>query len=56
MQPQQDHIWQNAVQARLERLYVTDGRTSPEHPKHGVYTGLAAKYSGLPGDSARDAA
>tara|TARA_Y100001963_G_scaffold148259_1_gene225858 strand:- start:495 stop:659 length:165 start_codon:yes stop_codon:yes gene_type:complete len=28
---------------RLQNLYVLDGRHRPEHPQHGLYTGLAAK-------------
>lgn len=47
VQPQQDHIWQSAVQARLERLYKIDGRDKKDHPKHGLYTGLTLKYNGL---------
>ena len=43
-----------AVQARLERLYILDGRMEKNHPKHGVYTGLAAKYSGLSRIQTRD--
>ena len=48
MQPQQDPQWCNAIQARLERLYFIDGRDKKDHPQHSTYTGLAAKYSGLP--------
>ena len=25
---------------RMEELYVLDGRHRPDHPKHGLYTGL----------------
>ena len=25
---------------RMEALYVLDGRHRPDHPKHGLYTGL----------------
>ena len=25
---------------RMDRLYIEDGRPRPDHPKHGVYTGL----------------
>ena len=25
---------------RMEQLYVLDGRHRPEHPQHGVYSGL----------------
>ena len=28
----------------LEKLYVLDGRNWPDHPQHGLYTGLIAKY------------
>ncbi len=31
-------------QKRLDALYVKDGRYRPEHPQHGLYTGLAEKY------------
>ena len=27
--------------ADMQRWYVLDGRHRPEHPKHGIYTGLA---------------
>tara|TARA_R100000152_G_scaffold20709_1_gene15482 strand:- start:14311 stop:14487 length:177 start_codon:yes stop_codon:yes gene_type:complete len=25
---------------RMDQLYIEDGRHRPEHPKHGLYTGL----------------
>ena len=25
----------------MERWYILDGRHRPDHPKHGLYTGLA---------------
>jgi len=28
----------------LDCLYLHDGRDKKDHPSHGVYTGLAAKY------------
>ena len=28
----------------LDRLYKMDGRESPNHPFHAVYTGLAERY------------
>ena len=31
---------QQAVQNRLEALYLADGRDNPAHPMHGRYTGL----------------
>jgi heat shock protein HspQ len=34
----------NAIQARLERLYIIDGRDKRDHPQYHVYTGLAEKY------------
>ena len=52
MTPNQDLHWCNAIQERLERLYNIDGRNNPEHPQHGIYTGLSAKYSGLSRDKA----
>ena len=52
MLPNQDHLYMNAVQQRLERLYFIDGRDKKEHPQHGIYTGLTAKYSGLSRDQA----
>jgi hypothetical protein len=48
MQPQQDVKYSEAVQARLDRLYIRDGRMDKTHPMHGTYTGLAAKYRGYP--------
>lgn len=35
-----DPIEQLARQERLEALYEADGRHDPEHPMHGLYTGL----------------
>ena len=34
----------NAVQARLDRLYIIDGRDKRDHPQYHTYTGLAEKY------------
>lgn len=38
----------NEVQAerqqRLDDLYRADGRENPEHPMHGLYTGLAEMH------------
>lgn len=36
---------QQARQARLEALYVLDGRDDPVHPLYGRFTGLARQYS-----------
>ena len=47
MQPQQDRIWCNAIQDRMNRLYKIDGRDNKEHPQHGTYTGLWEKFNGL---------
>ena len=33
---------QDAVQARIEQLYIEDGRDNADHPFHSVYTGLFA--------------
>ena len=35
---------------RMQNLYVLDGRHRPEHPYHGLYTGLAAKAEELEAD------
>lgn len=35
-----DPVVQGARQAELEALYHRDGRHDPEHPFHGLYTGL----------------
>ena len=32
----------------LEYLYELDGRDKPDHPKHGIFTGLAKTYALLP--------
>lgn len=39
---------QQARQEFLDTLYSEDGRLSPDHPDHGLYTGLWAKYVGEP--------
>ena len=31
----------------MERWYVLDGRHRPDHPQHGIYTGLSAKADDL---------
>jgi hypothetical protein len=31
---------QDAVQARIEHLYLEDGRDHADHPQHALYTGL----------------
>ena len=28
----------------LARLYEVDGRSNPDHPQHGLYTGLHQQY------------
>lgn len=33
-----------ARQDKLEQLYSDDGRHNPDHPQHGVYTGLWEAY------------
>ncbi|MDI9407252.1 MAG: hypothetical protein QM522_11160 [Chitinophagaceae bacterium] len=33
---------QDAVQARIERLYLEDGRDHADHPQHALYSGLSA--------------
>ena len=35
---------------RMDRLYVLDGRHRPDHPYHGLFTGLAAKADELEKD------
>ena len=44
---QNDHVFQKAIVERLERLYYIDGRDKKDHPQHGIYTGLSAKYNGI---------
>ncbi len=31
---------QHAVQARIEQLYLEDGRDHADHPQHTLYSGL----------------
>jgi hypothetical protein len=33
-----------ARQDKLEELYADDGRHDPDHPMHGLYTGLWEAY------------
>ena len=40
----EDIVAENAKQAHLEALYIRDGRDSPAHKSHGLYTGLVAIY------------
>ena len=35
-------VVQDAVQARIEQLYLEDGRDNADHPQHSLYTGLFA--------------
>jgi len=35
---------------RMQNLYVLDGRHRPEHPQHGLFTGLADKAKELEAD------
>lgn len=44
---------QAQTQARLDDLYLRDGRDRPEHPDHCTYTGLADKY-GTSEDTSND--
>jgi len=46
MQPEQDTKYSEAVQARLDRLYIRDGRMDKSHPMHGTYTGLHVNTEG----------
>ena len=32
---------------KMERLYILDGRHRPDHPQHGIYTGLSEKANDL---------
>ena len=41
---QEDAAFNNAINARLNRLFFIDGRDQPTHPHHGTFTGLAEKY------------
>ena len=34
----------------IEALYEHDGRKNPEHPMHGLYTGLHIKYANWVGN------
>ena len=36
-----NYATQRARQNHLEALYFEDGRDNPQHPMHGLYTGLA---------------
>ena len=40
----EDAAFNNALNARLNRLYFIDGRDQKSHPHHGTFTGLAEKY------------
>ena len=31
----------------MERWYILDGRHRPDHPQHGIYTGLSEKANDL---------
>jgi len=31
----------------MERWYILDGRHRPDHPQHGIYTGLSKKANDL---------
>ena len=31
---------QDAVQARIEQLYIEDGRDNADHPLHSLFSGL----------------
>ncbi len=46
-----DRAWREENVRRVKQMskwYYEDGRDKPEHPQHGLYTGLAAKYSEKP--------
>ena len=34
----------------IQALYMHDGRESPDHPMHGLYTGLHIKYANWVGN------
>ncbi len=34
----------------IEALYMHDGRENPDHPMHGLYTGLNIKYANWVGN------
>ena len=43
-----DRAWREENARRVEQMavwYLKDGRDKEDHPKHGLYTGLSAKYS-----------
>ena len=50
---QEDAAFNNAINARLNRLFFIDGRDQPTHPHHGTFTGLAEKYR-FPGARSED--
>ena len=39
----------NNRQAWMNELYMYDGRDKRDHPKHGLFTGLAQKYQQFAG-------
>lgn len=39
---------QQARQDRLDELYAQDGRQSPDHPMHGLYSGLVHQQESQP--------
>tara|TARA_Y100001973_G_scaffold46219_1_gene68910 strand:+ start:342 stop:524 length:183 start_codon:yes stop_codon:yes gene_type:complete len=42
-----DTRWIKEDEKRMKLLniwYLEDGRNNPDHPQHGVFTGLAEKY------------
>ena len=39
----------NNRQAWINKLYVYDGRDKRDHPRHGLFTGLAQKYQQFTG-------
>lgn len=41
-----DAIEENRRQAYLDWLYERDGRSSPAHPMHSLYTGLTIEREG----------
>jgi hypothetical protein len=43
-----DLVAMNNRQLWLDYLYELDQRFKPDHPQHGIYTGLAKAYALLP--------
>ena len=48
MEVEMNKAWREENIRRVKQMskwYYEDGRDKEDHPQHGLYTGLAAKYS-----------